>query len=191
VHLLFETALIVSDTHGCADILAAVLRWVKDSRPEVRQAAFLGDGEDDIAKAETVAGCAFEWVRVRGNMDFTGAFSQVVEFAEKGLRFFLSHGNIYHVELGTDTIAAAALASGASCVLYGHTHVPHFEFADTVAGREIPGGMWFINPGSLGKPRTQAGSTFVLLKVDGASLDADFFSVEEKRKNFIVKPAVL
>jgi putative phosphoesterase len=186
-----ETALIVSDTHGRADILAAVLRWVQDNRPEVRLAAFLGDGEDDIAHAQEEAGCSFEWVRVRGNMDFSGPFSQTVEFAEKGMKFFLSHGNIYHVELGTDAIAAAALASGASCVLYGHTHVPHFEFADTLGGHEIPGGMWFINPGSLGKPRIQAGPTFILLKVDGFALDADFFAVEEKKKKFAVKPAAL
>jgi predicted phosphodiesterase len=183
--------LVASDTHGRPDILGAVLAWAKGLPPAEAPlgAVFLGDGEDDIGPAREASGSTLEWKRVRGNMDHSGPVSLSAGYPAstpgKSFRLFLTHGHSYHVELGYGEIAAAARAENAQVVLYGHTHVPCFEFE---ANPLADGGLWFLNPGSLGRPRTRSGSSFALLSASPDDvLRAEFYTVIETRKGFSVK----
>lgn len=59
-----------------------------------------------------------------------------------GVAFYLTHGHRHHVKSFRDFLIRDARASGASAVLYGHTHVDEcYQETD---------GLWVMNPGSCG-----------------------------------------
>jgi predicted phosphodiesterase len=60
---------------------------------------------------------------VRGNGDAENLPpSDVLDFV--GHRFFLTHGHLYRIYAGYDTLITSAAAMGADAALFGHTHVP-------------------------------------------------------------------
>jgi putative phosphoesterase len=168
-----ESVLVVSDTHGCVKPLAAVLQWAA-GRGIVR-GFFLGDGTGDIEAAAEVSGTVFSWSAVRGNMDNAGPLSAVVELA--GRRLYLAHGHGLGLDAGFETLAANA--AGAEAALFGHTHVPCFVFFD---------GMTFLNPGSVGMPRSRHGASFAVLEVPvRGPLKASFWSISTARSGYTIK----
>ena len=52
---------------------------------------------------------------------------------------FMTHGHNYSVKNNLHALYGAARSLGADLVLYGHTHVAHFEFIS---------GMYVLNPGA-------------------------------------------
>jgi predicted phosphodiesterase len=149
----------------------------QDGPGPLTAAVFLGDGAEDLDKASAQAGFTPPWYRVRGNgdLDFSIPESLVLEVpagpenpgAQAGRggrtkpdnpsavrRLFLAHGNRYAVDGGSGAIAAAARAAGAEAALYGHTHVP-------LCGETE--GIFTLNPGSIGRPRSRVGPTFAVL----------------------------
>jgi putative phosphoesterase len=147
------TLLVIADTHGSADSLAEVLRWAEARHLD--SLAFLGDGAADLPLAEARSGFSAPRKAVRGNGDFDTKLpaAALLEFA--GHAFYLTHGHYHRVGDGYASLIAAAAASGADAVLFGHTHVPFWEEA---------GGMLLLNPGSLGRPRTRVGPTFATIE---------------------------
>jgi hypothetical protein len=69
---------------------------------------------------------------VQGNCDDHPAWPPVLELERAGRRFFLTH------------IPPAFAPPGINIVLHGHTHVPRDE---------VIGGVRWLNPGSLTRPR--------------------------------------
>lgn len=142
--------LVISDTHGRGDRLAAVL-----ARTHADVLFFLGDGLRDLAAA---AGLPSVVRAVHGNCDFFGSNdtpeTRVEDFG--ATRFFLTHGHRFGVKYSTEALVAAAAAAGADVALYGHTHVP---YTATVPAGTVAGGvllskpLLLLCPGSLGEPR--------------------------------------
>jgi len=58
----------------------------------------------------------------------------------------------------------------ADVVIYGHTHVAHYEKFRHVI---------YINPGSISKPRDRKWSTVALLNLDRAPLKPDFIEIRD------------
>ena len=174
-----DCALIVSDTHGCVEPLAAVFMWAAERG--LTRGLFLCDGSDDIEPAAAAAGTVFSWSAVRGNMDNAGPLSAVVELA--GRRLYLAHGQGLGLDSGFETLAANALAAGAEAALFGHTHVPCFAAFD---------GLFFLNPGIVGRPRSRAGASFAVLELPAAGPPAvKFWGIARARSGYAIKKLVL
>lgn len=128
--------LVLSDSHS--DIIS--LQMAIESVPDADAVVFLGDGANDfksvfprIAHKKVIA--------VKGNCDGT-----MCEYPEKAIEKFAdtivycTHGYKEHVKFGLNELKAIARESGASLVLYGHTHTPHVCYED---------GLHVMNPGSV------------------------------------------
>ena len=160
-----SSILVTSDSHGNIATLITVLGWSHNANLDA--AVFLGDGCDDLALASARTGFALPWHTVRGNGDFTSPAPDSTTLEIAGRTLFLSHGNRYNVREGCKTIAAAARNAGAEAALFGHTHVPYCT---------TMGGIFLLNPGSIGRPRSDAGCTFAVLECpDTGPLAARFF----------------
>ena len=65
---------------------------------------------------------------------------EILSYPIGGVLFYMTHGHKHGVKSGTGRLLAAARASGAAIVLYGHTHR-----AECVQEAD---GLWILNPGS-------------------------------------------
>jgi putative phosphoesterase len=202
-----SSILVLSDSHGDIAALTAVFEWARDKT--FNSAVFLGDGSEDLAFASAVAGSTLSWDTVRGNVDtnFSLPGALVLEVPKNGKtprKLFLSHGNIYRVEEDCRALAATARNNGAEAALFGHTHIPC---------RAMLEGIFLLNPGSIGRPRSKVGPTFAVLecpplkpakgaaltdallgtdaaqdaKYKASPLAARFFCLAKKGKKLIVK----
>ena len=172
-----QKLLVLSDTHGRIKILEAVLNWAEAQ--EIRAAVFLGDGLDDFS-CKAALNFNAGWKKVRGNGDFFSTFPELdtLDFGEK--RFFLCHGHRYSPYSNFKMLAEAARSVNADAALFGHLHVP-------VLQKE--GNILLINPGSIGRPRSSAGSTFAVIDcVPDKPINTQFYKVDSTGK---IDPAVL
>ena len=180
--------LVVSDSHGNKPALTAALAWARqasltgqESLPQgtdFAAAIFLGDGGDDLAPASAEAGFAVPWYKVRGNLDYNFSVQDFLVL-EINRKLFLAHGNRYAVDSGGQTIAAAAKAAGAEAALFGHTHTPHCSMVN---------GIFLLNPGSIGRSRSDAGPTFAVLECPAKGpLNARFYCLVSKGRKIEVQ----
>jgi putative phosphoesterase len=146
--------LVISDTHGNANSLIAVLNWAQKRRP-VDALVFLGDGAGDLSLALAQTKFRPPWKAVKGNGDYDAPFPpwDILDFA--GRRFFLTHGHLHALSEGFDALAASAKSLDAGAALFGHTHIP---FWDEYRG------LLLLNPGSLGRPRGSFGPGFATIE---------------------------
>ena len=179
--------LAVSDSHGNVAALTTALIWANQiylAQDKVFSAAvFLGDGAGDLAAASSQAGFTVPWYKVRGNddLDFSIPDSLVIEIPVAGgspRKLFLAHGNRHGVDGSRQTIAACAKAAGAEAALFGHIHVPHCSVAN---------GIFLLNPGSIGRSRSDAGPTFAVLECPAAGpLSARFYNLVNGKAKLLV-----
>lgn len=128
--------LVIADVHGRVQGLRRVL----DEQITARTVIFLGDG---LRQVEDVA---LEYpdrtfYTVPGNCDFYPQLPAVRQETIGGKRFYFTHGHVHDVKSSLYRLDLAAREAGADIALYGHTHIPHEEYAD---------GLYLFNPGSLG-----------------------------------------
>ncbi|MCL1815208.1 MAG: metallophosphoesterase family protein [Treponema sp.] len=190
--------LVISDSHGNMAALTAALVWARDLT--LTAAVFLGDGADDLAAASAQAGFAIPWYKVRGNGDFNFSISDslVLEISGPGevvcgpgnrlttavvnpssRKIFLAHGNRFGVGARGGNIAAAAGAVGAEAAFFGHTHIPF---------QSMENGIFLLNPGSIGRSRSDAGPTFAVLECPKKGpLSARFFCLKHKGRKIEVQ----
>ena len=145
--------LVFSDSHGDIKALTKIFKWMKKNG--LNDAAFLGDGAKDIPEAKAAAGFSPLVQVVRGNCDYDFSLPESALLDFGGSRFFMSHGHRASLPSGFDILLAAASNNETRTALFGHTHVP---FCKTING------ILLINPGSIGRPRSDAGPTFVVIE---------------------------
>jgi putative phosphoesterase len=166
--------LVFSDTHGSVNSLKAVFNWAKDHTPPndtICGAAFLGDGIADLQPAANAAGFFCEWKLVKGNNDFDYSVPETAVMEFDGHCFFLCHGHRHSLYGGLYSLAATAHNAGADVVLYGHSHVPHVKTVE---------GILFVNPGSVGRPRSKIGATFAVIECkEGEPGEVIFYGIEQ------------
>lgn len=138
---------IFSDTHGRT---AGMLRAVRRVSPDVL--VHLGDYVRDTSTLMTE--CPdLPLYSVSGNCDLASNLPDTVTFSAGSVQVFATHGHRYFVKYGTDALLNAAHFSGASLVLYGHTHIARLE---RIAGMSV------LNPGTA----AGASPTFAVAEVD-------------------------
>ena len=184
--------LVISDSHGNIPALTKVLKWAQEQKncnetsgsglSAFEAVIFLGDGADDVQFASVKAGFTVPWYHVRGNGDFNFSIpdSLLLEISDTSSRtFLLSHGNRFGVEKDLQNIAIAAQYTGAEAAFFGHTHVPYCAMHD---------GIFLLNPGSIGRPRTRKGPTFAVLHCPPSGpLEANFFCLKKLDGSILVK----
>ncbi|MCL2201497.1 MAG: metallophosphoesterase [Oscillospiraceae bacterium] len=145
--------LVFSDSHGYKSAMSEAV-----SLESPNMIIHLGDHEKDIAFIEN----EFPNIptrAVRGNCDRTlGA--EIDEFVVAGRRFLTTHGHRFGVKTGLRSLIAEAVQRGADAVLYGHTHISHYEVRDNLA---------IINPGSIGA----ATKTYAVLELKNGAIECN------------------
>ena len=189
-----NSILVISDSHGNVAALTAALTWASQLQLKENSyfssAIFLGDGEGDLISACTESGFNMPWHIVRGNSDFDYTIPKHRIIDLPGLyhsseneiparKLFLAHGSNHSVKEDLRIIAAAAKAFGAEAALFGHTHIHHCSMLD---------GIFLLNPGSIGRPRTNYGPTFAVLECQpGKPLEVHFYYLARNSGSIVVK----
>lgn len=148
------TAMLISDTHGaCDEKLRALSRTLTSGDYLIH----CGDGAGDLGKIDIPSSC--KAVAVRGNCDFLPALPAFRILDLPSARVLVTHGHEQNVSpdalLGLYYFAAE---QNCTYVVYGHTHV---------ADITIYGGVTFVNPGSLARPRGGKPSYAVITEENG------------------------
>ena len=161
----------------------AALDWARQTQLAQNEsfsaAIFLGDGADDLPLASAQADFTIPWYKVRGNLDMDVSIPKFLVIEVSGRKLFLAHGNLHNVNEENRTIAIAAKSAGAEAALFGHTHAPYCSQSD---------GIFLLNPGSIGRSRSDAGPTFaVLVCPDSGSFQVRFFRLERKKEKIDVE----
>lgn len=129
--------LVISDSHSITSELSVL---IADYRSQVDYIIHCGDSE--LLSNDTLWGITD--VVVKGNMDFDGGYQAEHIFQADNYRFLITHGHLYRVNAGRDTLARKAKAEQCLFALYGHTHILKAEVIDNII---------CINPGSFNHSR--------------------------------------
>ena len=164
------TFLILSDSHGRADLVKEAIRRV---RPD--GILFAGDGLRDLTYCDhpiLTEGCPL-WA-VAGNCDWitspliVGGRTLEPETEEliavEGIRILLMHGHKYGVKSGLGRAVARAAQRDADVLIFGHTHAPlelHLRPDSARADFSVTKPLTLFNPGSLGDRRSSFGTLTV------------------------------
>ena len=126
--------LVLSDSHRA---MHEMRKAVQKEKPDM--IIHLGDHLLDAEKlSEEFPDIPIEMVD--GNCDSSFAsMEKLIEVEEK--KIFICHGHAYGVKHDLGPLKEAALEKGADIVLYGHTHIPYYDF---------DGRIHIMNPGSAG-----------------------------------------
>jgi uncharacterized protein len=146
--------LVVSDSHHDIAYLGLALKRFSG---RVDLIVHLGDGVADIERAARAWGIRLPRVEgVRGNADPDPELwpRRLIGNSERPI--LLLHGHLEGVSEGLERIIMAAEGSGASLVLFGHTHRAFFEEYR---------GVLALNPGSISRPRGRDHPTFAVIEV--------------------------
>lgn len=150
---------VVSDTHGRIEPFLNKLKQFND----VELIIHLGDTVEDAKKIREKT--QLPLFVVRGNNDYMDVNTPWRELVRiNGHKILLTHGHKEGVNFGETKLYYAAKEAEAEMVLYGHTHVYHY---DEIEGIKI------LNPGSAGYDRGFEYESFVLMDIT-----ADDISVE-------------
>lgn len=156
--------LVFSDSHSS---LRFMYRCVEVCKPDA--VVHLGDHYDDgEALAETFPGLTVH--QVAGNCDkyrCPASVRQMLCYTLGGVMVYMTHGHNHYVKSGLDALLADARRYKARAVLYGHTHIPDC--------RQLPDGLWVLNPGSAGYGGKSAG----ILETDGQKVTACYLISEK------------
>ncbi len=100
---------------------------------------------------------------VDGNNDWGNQF--IERFVIDGNRFVLVHGDEQHVKNNKNVspeLLDLAKKEEAQIVIFGHTHIPLLEKVD---------GIYFLNPGSISKPRLLNGiKTYAEISIEDGTI---------------------
>lgn len=130
--------LVISDTHGKTEAAVKLYSTLQNIDKIIHLGDYAGDGER-IALRLSV-----EVIAVKGNMDGGYAVDDYAILDTEFGKLYLTHGHMEAVKYGTEKLLYKASSLGCKAALFGHTHVPMFDFT---------GGMYLFNPGSLTMPR--------------------------------------
>lgn len=152
--------IILSDSHGNTQ---ALVDAVFDENPQL--ILHLGDHEKDCKKLREV----FPQISlraVRGNCDLHPREPEYDEFVVENKRVFMTHGHLYGVKTGLDSILNTAMSRGADILLFGHTHIPYQKTAE---------GLLAVNPGSIGTTP----KTYAVLEIEHGAVQCKIVGLEK------------
>ncbi len=158
--------IVFSDSHGS---FRNVKKMLESTASTTDAYIFLGDGESDVKFAREAYPDKL-FLCVSGNCDFGSSEQKVGVFEAAGKKIIYTHGHFQHVGFGMSYLENLAKDNAADVVLYGHTHVRSCEYKD---------GVYYINPGSIGKPRDAKPPSYAALDIIPAGILCTHCDVEE------------
>ena len=130
----------------------------------------LGDHFDDgAAMAQEYPHIRFH--QVVGNCDkyrLLRPAPEILCYDVCGVRLFMTHGHRHNVKITTGLLLADGARNGAAAALYGHTHIAEC--------RQLPDGMWILNPGACG---SFGGSAGLVKIIDGQIKACSFITAQD------------
>ena len=127
---------VISDSHGDRGRMELALMKME---AEGRLDCLIHCG-DVASDADFIGSNILQVAAVRGNCDgwmVDAPDEMALDIA--GIHFFITHGHRYGVKSDTGTLAEIAANRGAQICCFGHTHIPHCEYAH---------GVLMLNPGA-------------------------------------------
>ncbi len=185
--------LVLGDSHGDHNVVLDIILWCGN---EVDALLFCGDGfcdiiaciEQSINDEKVKKALPSVIIPVKGNGDSLTYSTESLSSEDEhylhyslptriscevaGRGVFIAHGDHYRVDMGTDTVLAAAHAVDADMAFFGHTHRTHWE---------ENGGTLILNPGSCSRPRSTLPPSFALVSFPGKHdrFTIEYFGIEK------------
>lgn len=154
---------VISDTHGYVESCINALRKIKD----IDLILHLGDYSKDVISIKKEIN--IDIVNVRGNCDIHDNETLDDRLIEiKGIKIFLTHGDLYRVKHGLNDIYYKAKELGAEVALFGHSHMATIIKHD---------GILFLNPGSPALPKGGTKSSIGLLYIDENGVEGEIIYI--------------
>ena len=154
--------LVLSDSHGAYRDIEVALERCND----VKKVFFLGDGASQVDEIKQFYPDK-EFYIVSGNCDILSRFPSYGEAQLCGVKIIYTHGHKYGVKYGTEQLYETARNTGASLVLYGHTHIARCEYKD---------GIYFINPGAIRNAR-EGRNGFCVIDITPSGIMPSFLNI--------------
>ncbi|MBQ7046021.1 MAG: metallophosphoesterase [Clostridia bacterium] len=142
--------LVISDSHGAEGNLFECLEKESDANYVI----FLGDGLKDIESFQPLFSSKTFYM-VQGNCDFFSPYPTTTSVNISGKNVVFTHGHNYSVKQSLSTIKSLAKANEADICLFGHTHVPFYDFYD---------GCLYLNPGSINENKANK-ATYAVIEI--------------------------
>ncbi|MBN1501634.1 MAG: YfcE family phosphodiesterase [Spirochaetes bacterium] len=127
--------LVISDIHGSADNLEAVL-----GREKYSDVIFCGDGIRDVMESRISPSAGRFFVRGNADRHFFGNIKYELTVGIHGRLFFITHGDEYGVKDGIGSLLLYCRENYIDIAVFGHTHSQMLREES---------GIIFFNPGSL------------------------------------------
>lgn len=127
--------LVTSDTHHDFNALQKAVQC----QPSAEIVIHLGDGAEEAEEVKYLFPQKM-FLQVRGNCDWGSSLPYQGEYILNKKTIFYTHGHVYQVKYGLDSLISAAQEHQADIVLFGHTHRPLTDYRN---------GLYLLNPGSL------------------------------------------
>lgn len=154
---------IISDTHG--DIPSG--RKAIKAMGKIDLLIHAGDTYRDAMLLKEVT--KLDVVAVKGNTDFDCEAPSEATINVEGKKIFLSHGDKYNVKYSLDKLYYKALETNSNIMIFGHTHIPTYV---------KEGGIVFINPGSVSRPRGGSKPSYVVMNIDEKGVKVNLYELK-------------
>ena len=149
---------LISDTHGFLDPrLPRIFRGVE----HILHAGDIGP-DHLIAQLESIAPVT----AVLGNTDASTLYRLTETIALGGRKFLIHH--IVSPHALTNELQGRLARDRSDIILFGHTHQ---QF------NQVINGVWFLNPGYAGKPKSGAARSVALLEGDAEEMQVEFIGL--------------
>lgn len=155
--------LIVSDTHGRLKDLESII-----DRNSFDRIIHCGDSEVDRIFINNLD-------IVRGNSYLDPDYPEVKILNVEGLKILITHGHLYNVYNGLNSLLYIALQEQADIVCFGHTHIP------LIIEEE---GVLFVNPGSLSRPRGESQPSYMVMEITDKIYLKQYNLADEELSNY-------
>lgn len=147
--------LFISDTHNDLRLLKnTVLPKYAD---EIQMAVHLGDFAKDLVNLQTTFP-NIQMIGVGGSFELNEKIEHIFEVGDGEFkrRILVMHGHTEDVKTGLDRIIDYARKKDVHACFFGHTHIPIIL---------VEHGIFFMNPGSLSRPRPENRGSYGLVTV--------------------------
>lgn len=153
---------VLSDTHGVLEQATRAVRQMGHIEALIHAGDFYVDAL--FLKSElTVPVYA-----VAGNCDYPSAGPDELTITLKGRKILITHGHLYRVKHGLQSLLYRARETEVAAVVFGHTHVPlHLPENDIL----------FFNPGSTVRPQPGCTAGYGILNIDEQGIRGTLFSL--------------
>jgi len=162
--------LVVSDTHGMVNQAMEIYRR-EEEKAHIDMIVHLGDLKSDARALQVRLGA--EVVCVPGNCDGSISRSDERVLETPWGNILLTHGHLEGVDYGLEKLKWRAEEMNCKAVFFGHTHHPKYVYEY---------GMYFLNPGSLSRPRGNSEGSYAMVEAAEGSFAASILFHTPKPK---------